>query len=239
MLRPTILAIILLGCSHQLTAQQEPLRPSFGVEYTGELQTDFERIRWVHLLQLRAELPLTRQVTFNVSSISLAHSDEEPICYDLQGYSNIEAWNIPFILSVAGFTWQMNDSHSLFAGIRRIDEDYFNSDGLALFVNSSCGGFPTIVGNFFTPAYPMASMGVHYVYEPVVAGCYTHTAHTAVPGRAGSMEVTHAVYGIRRETAVRAVCLRLCKDTGKHEKGRYRQYSSNFEHIRLPLGPNP
>ena len=165
MLRPTILAIILLGCSHQLTAQQEPLRPSFGVEYTGELQTDFERIRWVHLLQLRAELPLTRQVTFNVSSISLAHSDEEPICYDLQGYSNIEAWNIPFILSVAGFTWQMNDSHSLFAGIRRIDEDYFNSDGLALFVNSSCGGFPTIVGNFFTPAYPMASMGVHYVYD--------------------------------------------------------------------------
>ena len=87
MLRPTILAIILLGCSHQLTAQQEPLRPSFGVEYTGELQTDFERIRWVHLLQLRAELPLTRQVTFNVSSISLAHSDEEPICYDLQGKS--------------------------------------------------------------------------------------------------------------------------------------------------------
>jgi porin len=83
----------------------------------------------------------------------------------LQGYSNIEAWNIPFILSVAGFTWQMNDSHSLFAGIRRIDEDYFNSDGLALFVNSSCGGFPTIVGNFFTPAYPMASMGVHYVYD--------------------------------------------------------------------------
>ena len=26
---------------------------------------------------------------------------------------------------VAGFTWHINDRHSLFAGIRRIDEDYF------------------------------------------------------------------------------------------------------------------
>ena len=200
MLRPTILAIILLGCSHQLTAQQEPLRPSFGVEYTGELQTDFERTKFVHLLQLRAELPLSRHVTFDVSSISLAHTDEEPLYSDLQGYSNIEAWNIPFALSVAGFTWHINDSHSLFAGIRLIDEDYFNSDGLGLFVNSSCGGFPTITGNFAIPSYPMASMGIHYVYDSeslgVQASLYNGTGSYEFTGRNNMFRVCPQSDGI-------------------------------------------
>jgi hypothetical protein len=76
MQRPTILAIIFWGCSHQLTAQQESLRPSFEVEYTGELQTDFKRSRLANLLQLRVEVPLCQSLSFQVHSVSIASSDE-------------------------------------------------------------------------------------------------------------------------------------------------------------------
>ena len=60
---------------------------------------------------------------------------------------------------VAGFTWHINDRHSLFAGIRRIDEDYFCSDAHALFTNSSCGGYPTITFNYPVAIYPVSAMG--------------------------------------------------------------------------------
>jgi len=165
MLRPTILAIALLGCSHQMTAQQESLRPSFEVEYTGELQTDFKRSRLANLLQLCAEVPLSKALSFQVHSVSIASSDESPLADDLMGYSNLDAENIPFALSVAGLMWHINDRHSLFAGIRRMDEDYFSSDAIGLFTTSPCGIFPTISYNHDIATYPKASMGIHYAYD--------------------------------------------------------------------------
>lgn len=165
MLRPTILAIVLLGCCHQAMAQQESLRPSFEVEYTGELQTDFKRSRLANLLQLRAEVPLSKALSFQVQSISIASSDEEPLADDLMGYSNIDAEDIPFALSVAGLMWHINDRHSLFVGIRRMDEDYFCSDAIGLFTTSPCGIFPTISNNHDIATYPKASMGIHYAYD--------------------------------------------------------------------------
>lgn len=138
---------------------------TFGLEYIGELQTDFKRAKMANLLQLSAEIPFAKKFSFNVSSVSVASTDTEPLIEDLQGYSNIDAQNIPFALSVAGFSWNINEHHSLFAGIRRMDEDYFCSEVLSLFTNSSAGVFPTISANYDIATYPCASLGIHYIYN--------------------------------------------------------------------------
>ena len=40
--------------------------PSFSVEYTGEVQSDFKHAKFVNLLQLGAEIPLSRSVSLNL-----------------------------------------------------------------------------------------------------------------------------------------------------------------------------
>ncbi|MBO7068589.1 MAG: hypothetical protein J6W52_07925 [Bacteroidaceae bacterium] len=184
-----IVTALLVGNSH-LKAQDADstrLRPTFELEYTTELQTDFTDANWANLLQLRAAFPISRKFSFNVSSVSVVATDEEPLAEELQGFSNITAWNIPFALSVAGFTWHINDCHSLFAGIRRMDEDYFCSDDLSLFTNASCGGFPTITANYAIPVYPMAAMGIHYAYDSkklkIQASLYNGTGSYEFTGR--------------------------------------------------------
>lgn len=166
--RLSIILMVLIGSHHPLMAQRADStrwRPSFGVDYTSELQTDFKRTKFVNLLELHADLPLSRHLSVNLSSISVATTDEEPLGNDLQGFSNIDSWNKVFALSVAGLTWQVNDAHSLFAGLRRIDEDYFCSDALSFFANCSCGGFPTITYNYLIPTYPLSAVGLHYKYD--------------------------------------------------------------------------
>lgn len=46
----------------QETDVQKP-RPTFGLEYTGEVQTDFKRLKSVNLLELGAQLPLTSKLS--------------------------------------------------------------------------------------------------------------------------------------------------------------------------------
>lgn len=188
-LRKAVLLIV-TGVSSLMMAQNVDsisMRPSFELEYTSELQTDFKRTRMGNLLQLGADIPLSRNLSFKVATISYATTDEQPLADDLQGYSNIDADNLALAIKVAGFTWKVNDCHSLFAGIRRIDEDYFCSDGLALFTNSSCGGFPTITGNYDIAVYPTAAMGVHYVYEhknlTVQGSLYNGIGHNRFSGK--------------------------------------------------------
>lgn len=159
MMKTTLFTFIFSAFAMNLFAQ------TFGLEYTGELQTDFKRAKMANLLQLNAEIPFAKKFSFNVSSVSVASTDTEPLIEDLQGYSNIDAQNIPFALSVAGFSWNINEHHSLFAGIRRMDEDYFCSEVLSLFTNSSAGVFPTISANYDIATYPCASLGIHYIYN--------------------------------------------------------------------------
>ncbi len=148
-------------------ADSTSLRPSFGVDYTGEVQTDFERFRQANLLQLKADIPLSKALSFQVSTITAWTTRPYLDVNDLQVFSNIDVYalRVPFSLAVAGFTWQMNDRHSLFAGIRRVDEDYFCSDVMGLFTNSSCGIFPTLSYNEHANTFPFAAMGLHYVYD--------------------------------------------------------------------------
>ena len=185
LMRAIFFLIILLGGCLRTTAQtveQQGLpepelsevhsegsshRPSFGLDYTGEVQTDFKRARFVNLLQLHADIPFTRKLSLQLGSISTLATDNEYIVYSLQDYSNINVVfpNIPFAFTVAGLTWQFNDRHSLFAGIRRTDEDYFCSDGLSLFTNSSYGILPTFTWNVYIGTFPEAALGLHYAYD--------------------------------------------------------------------------
>lgn len=183
-----LLAVFFVN-SNKMMAQADSvsLRPSFSVDMISELQTDFKRAKWGNLLELHADVPLSRKFTFNFGSISYYTNDEELFIDNLQIYSNIDAYNKAFAFTVAGFTWQINDRHSLFAGIRRMDEDYFCSDVISFFTNSSCGGFPTLFYNYPVATYPMASLGMHYVYDykniTLQASLYNGISYQDLSGR--------------------------------------------------------
>lgn len=220
------MALLLGGC-HQLMAQGDAdsvsLRPSFGLDYTSELQTDFNRAKWNNLLQLRADVPLSRKFSFHVASSSFVTTNEDYLADDLQGFSNIDSWNIPFTFMVAGFTWHINDRHSLFAGIRRIDEDYFCSDAHALFTNSSCGGYPTITFNYPVAIYPVSAMGIHYAYDSenlgVQASIYNGMASDELTGRYNMFRVCPQSDGV----------LVFSQVEYRHQESRYGIGASLFE----------
>ncbi len=159
-----IILFLVTAClvgSHQLIKAQE-----FGIWYDTELQTDFKgNYNHVNLLYLSAEISLGNQLKFNAATISIAKTSKERLIDDLQTFSNIEEDNLPLALAVAGMEWQINDRHTLFMGIRNVNEDYFTSPVTSLFTNSSCGIFPTLSCNLPIANYPLASVGIHYTYS--------------------------------------------------------------------------
>ena len=154
------LATALYGSSHQILKAQE-----WGVWYDAEMQTDFKgHCNYVNLFYLSADCPLGEHLTVSAASISILKSLDESLVNDLQTFSNIEADNQPFTLAIAGMSWKPNDKQTLFFGIRNVNEDYFTSDLTSLFLNSSCGIFPTLSCNMDIANYPLASMCLHYNY---------------------------------------------------------------------------
>lgn len=144
----------------------EAHRLEWGGELTTELQVaDNGKCDFVNLLRLQASIPLSRSLSFDVSSVSTCMTSRESIGGDLQTFSNLDAGNVAFALAKCGVGWEVKDGHSLFVGVRNMNEDYFGSDVTALFTNSSCGIYPAIGANFPIANYPLASMGVHYRYE--------------------------------------------------------------------------
>lgn len=164
------------------------LRPTFGVDLTSELQTDFRKTRMQNLLELSAEIPLSRKLTMHVQSLSTRATNDEWVYYDMQGYSDIDCYeDIDFALAVVGLEWRINDKNTLFAGIRRTDEDYFCSDNLGVFTNSSAGLFPSLSWNYIINTYPEAAMGLHYAYDSerwkLQASLYNGVANHDLKGR--------------------------------------------------------
>lgn len=156
------------------------------LEYTGELQTDFQsNYNFVNLLHLTLDHKASKSVTLNLATISTVKTNEH-IINDIQGFSNIEADNMPLAIAVAGVTWSINESNSIFAGIRRVDEDYFTSDVTGLFTNASCGIYPTLSCNYPVATFPDAAMGLHYRHEAklwaVQTSVYNGTGHHRFSG---------------------------------------------------------
>lgn len=148
------------------TTQPEKLTPEVELELTSELQaTHRGDYNFVNLLKLGATLPITSHLRVEAAALSTCMTADWCIGSELQTFSNLDAGRVPFALSVMGIGYAPNDRHSLFVGIRNMNEDYFASDLTAFYTSSSCGIYPTISANMPIANYPMASVGIHYRYE--------------------------------------------------------------------------
>lgn len=181
------------------TCMAEAQKPHFGLEYTGELQanlrgkqklddgTEYEPFNFMNNLRLYFDMDFGKHFSVHVASLSIARTSKERIAPDYQWFSNIDEDNLPFTLAVAGVEWKANDAHSLFAGIRNMNVDYFTSDVTSFFTNSSCGAVPTIAFNYDICNFPCASIGLHYRYDvekfAVQASVYNGRAYTDFGGR--------------------------------------------------------
>lgn len=179
----TLAAFLLTSCwGQQLCAQQ------MGVCCDTELQTDFKgRSNCLNLLRLSADYPLGEHFKLNAATISISKTRRESLLDDLQGFSNIEAHSTLLTLAVAGIGWELTDRHSLFCGVRNVNEDYFTSPVTSFFLNSSCGIFPTLACNMDIANYPLASIGLHYSYSApsfcLQASVYNGQAYDQWAGR--------------------------------------------------------
>lgn len=161
--------------------------PHFGLEYTTEMQTDFNnRYNWVNLLRLDLTQPVGKHLALHVSTISIAKTRQERLACDWQTFSNIEEQNLALALSVAGISWEKGRS-SLFLGIRNLNEDYFTTPVTSVFTNSSCGIFPTLSANVPIANYPLSSTGIHYAYNSdtwqIQASFYNGQGYNRFTGR--------------------------------------------------------
>lgn len=185
-----VVAALYWGCCHLAMAQMK-----LGVWYDTELQTDFKGgWNYVNMLYLSSDLQLNEHLTFSAASISIVKTREESLLGDLQTFSNIEADNQPFTLALACLGWKPNDKHSLYFGVRNINEDYFTSPVTSLFINSSCGIFPTVGCNMDIANYPVASVGLHYSYAAptfcLQASAYNGQAYDRLAGADNLWRIT-------------------------------------------------
>ncbi|MDO4212419.1 MAG: hypothetical protein Q4D23_12030 [Bacteroidales bacterium] len=199
LMNPLLLALSMLFALGAEARNTDSLRwaPEWGAELITEQQVTtkgryrsategdaFIRKNCANLLRLQANLPIAHGFSVDVGSLSTFMTAKESIGDDLQTFSNLDAERIPFALSQCGVNWNAGDHHSLFLGIRNMNEDYFCSPVTSLFTNSSCGIFPTISANYDIANYPVASVGVHYRYGP-----------TPSPSPKGRGEVTSPING--------------------------------------------
>lgn len=154
--------------------KQEKWRPECGMELATELQgTDAGDFNLAGLLRLHASLPIGRGFAVDLDGLSTCMTASESIGVERQTCSNIDAGNVPFVLSVAGIRWDIATrkwggqrfGQSLFVGIRNMNEDYFASPVSEFFTQSTCGIFPTLSCNYDVANYPNASVGAHYRME--------------------------------------------------------------------------
>lgn len=204
----TLIGICFFCLTNVMAQKKEKKEIEFGMELTSEVQAankgDYNN---ANLLRLDASLPISRNVSIEAASISTYMTASESIGDELQTFSNLDAGNIPFALSVCNVAWQINDRHSLFMGIRNMNEDYFCSDVTSFFTNSSCGIYPTISANYPVANYPVASVGIHYCYEnededrrfAVQTSLYNGTGYNRFSGRDNVFRVcpkSDGVFGI-------------------------------------------
>lgn len=183
-------AVILLSVFNAPLSAQE-----VGLCYDAELQmTPKGVMNFANRLYLSAGYALNDQFELCATTLSLVKTREERLMNDLQVFSNIDADDLTLGLTVAGLGWTPDDRHYLFAGIRTVNEDYFISPVTSLFINSSCGIFPTIAYNLPIANFPVASMGIHYSYTlpsfQFLASLYNGLGYDRLTGRNNVWRVT-------------------------------------------------
>lgn len=188
------IALLLIFSPSQMALAEETdsvSRFEFGMQYDAELQTNFHGdYNFLNLLRLDGSVRLSENLRFNVSTLSIAHTNEN-LASDLQTFSNLVTdENVPLTIAVAGMEWEKETAkgtHKVFLGVRNTGEDYFASEVTSFFVNSSNGIFPTISANYPIGTYPYASMSLHYEYDSkhwgAKATVYNGEGHYRLAGR--------------------------------------------------------
>lgn len=176
-----LLCIGLTDAFSNLSAQ------TFDISYVTELQYNLNnKVNMSNLLRLRATIPTKHNGEFALETIHIFRTNPERVVNDRQVFSNIEEENLPCGISVLGYTQYFRNS-SFFAGIRNLNADYFDSPGMVLFTNSSCGIFPTISANYPVANYPVSCMCIDYkaVFKrwSVEVSLYNGVAYRGISGR--------------------------------------------------------
>lgn len=135
---------------------------TFSGKYTAEWQWDMKRnTNWLNLLRLNLNVPVfDGKGTIEASTLHIAKTGETIIA-DWQTFSNIEAENNVAAIAVLGYMHEWQAAH-LFVGVRNVNEDFFTSDITTLFINSSCGIFPTIAASYPIANYPFSGLTVYF-----------------------------------------------------------------------------
>ncbi len=150
-----IVAVLTLGTG-DIAAQE------FNAIYTSELQSDFkDKNNFVNLLRLDFSMPVANGLSVKTSTMSYAESNAGCSFGDLQGLSNIDSDNFTLTPAVLGLTWQTGKSE-IFVGIHNMDEYLFASPSSSLFLNATCGFYPTLSLNYPVATYPLAAVGAAY-----------------------------------------------------------------------------
>ena len=156
MIKRLFLFVTCISCFSLSHAQE------FGGVYTTEWQWDMNKnTNWLNLLRLEMNLPLNNgKGAFEAATLHVAKSNDG-ILGDWQGFSNIEADNNVAAIAVLGYMHEWKQGH-LFVGVRNVNEDFFTSDATALFLNSSCGIFPTIAASYPIANYPYSGLTLYF-----------------------------------------------------------------------------
>jgi len=161
MIRGLFLILLFWACMPIMQAQN-----SCTLYYTTEVQTGFGRkVQWVNLLEFEGSVGLWKSGSLDFLTETIYQTHKEQIVSDRMTFSNIEAYNqwiSPFILGIS----QEIDKLKLFFGLRNMNEDYFTYPYTSLYINSSCGIYPTISVNYPNCAnYPLSAMCLHLEYD--------------------------------------------------------------------------
>lgn len=134
----------------------------FSGSYTAEWQWNTnKKTNWLNLLRLDLNLPIKSGTDYLEAATLHMAKAKEGIGTDWQAFSNIEADNNVAALAVLGYRHAWENAN-VFLGVRNVNEDFFTSDATSLFVNSSCGIFPTIAASYPIANYPFSGLTVYF-----------------------------------------------------------------------------
>jgi porin len=203
-----LLAVLLPLLS--LQAQESRFTWSAGVVTEGQWNMSEGETGWANRINADLGVRLWKGALFDASALA-TYSAGTPVANDRQGFSNIDAENRAFRLFHAGLSQTfLNESLTLFVGVKAADEDYFNTDLAGLFTGSSYGGMPVCTENHGISVYPEAALAFHAEYnignwklrESLYNGAPSDLLDEQFrfrPGRDGLFNIASAMYAAEAE----------------------------------------
>lgn len=209
-MKKKLLLLAAAVCALSLQAQEDRVAWAAGVITEGQWNMTDGKTGWANRINADLGVRLWKGALFDVSTLT-TYSTGTPVADDRQGFSNIDAENRAFRLFHAGLSQTfLNESLTLFVGLKAADEDYFNTDLAGLFTGSSYGGIPVCTENHGISVYPEAALALHAEY---VTGGWTlrESFYNGAPsdrldeqfrfrpGRDGLFNIGSAMYAVETE----------------------------------------